>query len=130
MGGFVLTVAYFCVIFCCALRVCFAFVGSAQKQINYFPKPVADQVLQDCFERLRNVNFHDNFCMFLSESEINVVVSFFELLDKETFSEFGFPVGVGTRMFIPNEISCDATSRSKLIENLRVVKSNEKESYI
>merc|ERR1711933_589268 len=121
-----------CIIVGCALRVCLAFAvaGSAQKQIIYFPKPIADQVLQDCFERLRNVSFHDTFCTLLSESDIDVVVSFFQLLEKETFSEFGFPVGVGTRMFIPNEITCDATSRNKLVENLRVLKSNEKESYI
>merc|ERR1712032_796098 len=130
--SFVLVILYFSIIVACVLRVCLAFAvaGSAQKQIIYFPKPVADQVLQDCFERLRNVSFHDKFCTFFSESEINVAVSFFELLDKETFSEFGFPVGVGTRMFIPNEITCDATSRNKLIENLRAVKSIEKESYI
>jgi len=130
--SFVLTMVYFCIIVCCVLRVCLAFalVGSAQKTFNYFPKPIDGQVLQDCFDRLRNVNFHHQFCTFLSESEINIVVSFFELVDKETFSEFGFPVGVGTRMFIPNEITCDATSRSKLIENLRAVKSIEQESYI
>merc|ERR1712032_623416 len=128
----VLTIAYFCIIVVCVLRVClvFAFVGSAQKKFSCFPKPLDDQVLHNCFDRLRNVNFHKEFCTFFSESEINVVVSFFELLDKETFSEFGFPVGVGTRMFIPNEITCDAASRSKLIENLRAAKINEEESYI
>merc|ERR1712032_1735326 len=129
--SFVLTVVYFCIIGGCVLRVClgFAFAGSPNKKFNYFPKPVDDQVLQDCFDRMRKVNFNHDFFKFLSEYEINVVVSFFELLEKETFSEFGFPVGVGARMFIPNEITCDPKSRNEIVENLRA-KSIENESYI
>lgn len=115
----------------CGIRVCvaFALAGSPNKQFMQFPKSVDNQVLQVCFDRFREINFHRQFYSCLTEHEISVVVSFFQLVEKETLCECGFPVGVGARMFIPNANSSDAPSREKLIEEVRATKSIT-ESYI
>jgi len=130
--SFVLLMIYFCILCVCCLRVCLAFAsaGSPNKKFNYYPKSIGNEALQVCFENFCKINFNPQFCSYLTQYEVGIVVSFFQLVEKETFSEFGFPVGVGARMCVPNESVCDATSRQNLIEQMKATKSIEKESYI
>merc|ERR1712032_22058 len=130
--SFVLLIIYFCILCVCRLRVCLAFAsaGSPNKKFNHYPRSVGNDALQVCFENFSKINFSPQFCSYLTQHEVGIVVSFFQLVEKETFSEFGFPVGVGARMCVPNENVCDATSRQKLIEEMRARKSTETESYI
>merc|ERR1712048_589531 len=107
-----------------------ASAGSPSKQFKSYPQPVDQQVLATCFDRFRQITLHENAFSCLTDHENDVIVSFFQFLEKETLSQFDFPVGVGARMYIPNENARDDELRNKIMKELKETHQIKTESYI